>query len=229
MSPSVPIITQTIEPEVQLSAKHTILTRMLHWLNMVAIIVLIGSGFAMLIGGDWLKAIGGSVHEVFYFLLFGVAFVFSISLFTRNDRKIFIPTRATVDDALSVVKSELHHGVHKPRLDKYNGAQRIAYLSVLLMVAMEIVTGLAMAYRDQLPWLNMLLGGRHTVRGIHKLMMFGIVAFVVVHVVQVVRSGWPSLRSMISGYDMACFIIFRSRILAQYAYPKSGTARLAAS
>jgi hypothetical protein len=30
--------------------------------------------------------------------------------------------------------------------------------------------------------------------------MFGIIAFAVVHIAQVLRAGWPSLRSMISGY-----------------------------
>ena len=48
----------------------------------------------------------------------------------------------------------------------------------------------------------MLLGGRHTVHTIHKVLMFGIIAFVLVHVVQVIRAGWPSIRSMLSGYDI---------------------------
>jgi thiosulfate reductase cytochrome b subunit len=193
---------QSNEPKVKLYKKHSLLTRGLHWLNMVAIGALIATGIAMMIGGDSLKSIGGSVHEVFYFLLFGIAAVYAISQIAGGAWKIFLPTRETLEDASAVVKSELGMGSHAPRLQKYNGAQRLAYGAVFLMVAGEIVTGLAMAYHDQVPWLPALFGGRHTAHAIHKLLMFGIVAFVIVHVAQVIRAGWPSLRSMISGYDV---------------------------
>jgi hypothetical protein len=76
----------------------------------------------------------------------------------------------------------------------------MAYGAVILMVAGEVVTGVAMAFHDQLPWLPPLLGGRRAAHSIHKVLMFGIVGFAIVHVVQVVRAGWPSLRSMLSGY-----------------------------
>jgi thiosulfate reductase cytochrome b subunit len=190
------------EPKVKLYKKHSFLTRGLHWLNMVAIGALIATGIAMMVGGDSLKSIGESVHEVFYFLLFGIAAVYAISQIAGGAWKIFLPTRETLEDASAVVKSELGMGSHTPRLQKYNGAQRLAYGAVFLMVAGEIVTGLAMAYHDQVPWLAALFGGRHTAHAIHKLLMFGIVAFVIVHVAQVIRAGWPSLRSMISGYDV---------------------------
>jgi thiosulfate reductase cytochrome b subunit len=202
MAPDPSNAPQPNDPKVQLYAKHSLLTRSLHWLNMVAISALIATGIAMMIGGDWLKSVGGSVHELFYLLLFAVGGVYLLSLLVGGGWKMFVPTRATLEDAASVVKSELHLGTHEPRLQKYNGAQRLAYAAVLLMVAGEVVTGLAMAYHDQLPWLATLLGGRHAARSIHKLLMFGIVAFVIVHVVQVFRAGWPSLRSMISGYSV---------------------------
>jgi thiosulfate reductase cytochrome b subunit len=196
-SPNAP---QSNEPQVQLYAKHTWLTRTLHWLNAVAIGSLIATGIAMMIGGDWLKSLGGSIHEVFYFLLFGIGGVYLISLIASGRWKMFLPTRAVLGDASAVVKSELGTGVHSPRLKKYNGAQRLAYGAVILMVAGEVVTGVAMAFHDQLPWLPPLLGGRRAAHSIHKLLMFGIVGFAIVHVVQVIRAGWPSLRSMLSGY-----------------------------
>ena len=193
---------QPNEPRVQLYSKHTLLTRALHWLNAIAIGALIATGVAMMVGGDRLQSIGSSVHEVFYFLLFGVGAIYLISLIAGGAWKMFLPTRETLDDASAVVKSELGMGSHTPRLKKYNGAQRLAYGAVLLMVAGEVVTGLAMAYHDQVPWLAAILGGRHTAHAIHKLLMFGIIAFAIVHVAQVIRAGWPSLRSMISGYDV---------------------------
>jgi thiosulfate reductase cytochrome b subunit len=202
MPPNSSDSSQPVEPNVQLAAKHSLLTRTLHWLNAVAIGALVGTGIALLIGGDALEAIAGSIHEVFYFLLLGIGAVYLISLIVSGGWRMFVPTRETVADAFTVVKSELRLGAHAPRLKKYNGAQRLAYGAVLLMVAGEVLTGLAMAYRHQMPWLGVLLGGRHTVHTIHKVLMFGILAFVLVHVVQVIRAGWPSLRSMLCGYDI---------------------------
>jgi thiosulfate reductase cytochrome b subunit len=190
------------DPKVQLYTKHSLVTRALHWLNVVAMGALIATGIAMMIGGDRLESIGASIHEVFYFLLFAVGAVYLASLIAGGGWKTFVPTRETLADAVDVVKSEFGRGSHAPRLLKYNGAQRLAYAAVLLMVAGEVVTGLAMAYHEQLPWLSALLGGRHTVHAIHKLLMFGIIAFAIVHVAQVIRAGWPSFLSMISGYSM---------------------------
>jgi hypothetical protein len=93
-------------------------------------------------------------------------------------------------------------GTHAACLAKNNGAQRLAYVAVLLMVAGEVVTGLAMAYHKELPWLVAALGGRHAMHAVHKFLMFGIIAFVLVHMIQVIRAGWQALRSMISGYDI---------------------------
>jgi thiosulfate reductase cytochrome b subunit len=202
MPPNPDNVSQTVEPQVQLAAKHTLLTRTLHWLNMVAICALVGTGITMLIGGKAVEAFAGSIHEVFYFLLLGVGAVYVISLVASGGWRMFLPTPNAIADATAVVKSELRLGTHTPRLKKYNGAQRLAYGAVLLMAAGEVATGLAMAYRTQLPWLGTLLGGRRMVHTIHMGLMFGIIAFVLVHVVQVVRAGWPSIRSMLSGYDM---------------------------
>ena len=195
-------IPKSHEPTMRLYAKHNLLTRTLHSLNMVAISALIATGIVMMVGGHRLESIGRSIHEVFYFLLFGVGAVYLPSLLAGGRWKLFVPTRDTLRDAVNVVKSELGIGTHAACLAKYNGAQRLAYAAVLIMVAGEVVTGLAMAYHKELPWLVAALGGRHAVHAVHKSLMFGIIAFVVVHIIQVIRAGWPALRSMISGYDI---------------------------
>ena len=195
-------IPKSHEPTMRLYAKHNLLTRTLHSLNMVAISALIATGIVMMVGGHRLESIGRSIHEVFYFLLFGIGAVYLFSLLAGGDWKLFVPTRDTLRDAVNVVKSELGIGTHAACLAKYNGAQRLAYAAVLLMVAGEVFTGLAMIYRKQVPWLGAAFGGRHAVHVIHEYLMFGIIAFVVVHVVEVIRAGWPALRSMLSGYEI---------------------------
>jgi len=198
------------DPSARLYAKHSFLARTLHWLNLVAIGALVATGIVILRSPDPAPLanlpheffIAGSIHQVFYVLLFAVGAAYLALLIAGGGWKMFVPTPETLRDALSVVQSELRIGSHAPRLAKYNGAQRLAYAAVLLMVAGEVFTGLAIIYRKQIPWLGAAFGGRHAVHVIHVYLMFGIIAFIVVHVVEVIRAGWPALRSMLSGYDI---------------------------
>jgi thiosulfate reductase cytochrome b subunit len=187
-----------------------LLARKLHWLNLVAISGLVTTGILIQHSPDPAPLaklphelfIAGSIHQVFYFLLFAVGAAYLTLLIVGGGWKMFVPTRATLSDAIGVVKSEFRIGSHAPRRAKYNGVQRLAYAAVLLMAAGEVFTGLAMICRKQIPWLGEAFGGRHAVHVIHAYLMFGIIAFVVVHVVEVIRAGWPALRSMLSGYDI---------------------------
>jgi len=86
---------------------------------------------------------------------------------------------------------------------KYNVLQKLAYAGVLFgLLPLMILTGLAMspAMDAAWPWLTELLGGRQSARSIHFICAFGLVAFVVVHLVMVVLAGpINEVRSMITG------------------------------
>ena len=218
---------QVPEPAVRLYAKHRLLTRTLHWLNLVAISGLVATGIVVLRSPDPAPLanlphelfIAGSIHLVFYYFLFAVGAAYLAFLIAGGGWKVFVPTRETLRDAIGVVKSELRIGSHAPRLLKYNGAQRLAYAAVLLMVAGEVFTGLAMIYRKECPWLGAAFGGRHAVHVIHEYLMFGIIAFVLVHVVEVMHAGWPSMRSMLSGYDI---VSATTPVAIDGAFPEPG-------
>jgi thiosulfate reductase cytochrome b subunit len=65
-----------------------------------------------------------------------------------------------------------------------------------------VLTGLSMSpgFNATAPWLTELFGGRQSARTFHFLSASLIVAFIVVHVVLVILSGfWNNLRSMITG------------------------------
>ncbi|MBV1690608.1 cytochrome b/b6 domain-containing protein [Novosphingobium sp. G106] len=87
---------------------------------------------------------------------------------------------------------------------KYNVLQKLAYAGVLFgLLPLMILTGLAMspAMDAAWPWLTQVLGGRQSARSIHFLCAFGLVAFVVVHLVMVVLAGpINEVRSMITGW-----------------------------
>ncbi len=85
----------------------------------------------------------------------------------------------------------------------YNVLQKLAYLVVIfVLLPLIVLAGWAMS-----PWLNSLwpgwvdlLGGRQSARAIHFIVAWLLVAFVAVHVVEVVLSGlWNHLRSMVTG------------------------------
>jgi thiosulfate reductase cytochrome b subunit len=85
----------------------------------------------------------------------------------------------------------------------YNILQKLAYLIVIfVLLPLIILMGWAMS-----PWLDSLFpgwvdvfGGRQSARTIHFITAWALVAFVLIHVFEVIISGlWNNMRSMISG------------------------------
>jgi thiosulfate reductase cytochrome b subunit len=86
---------------------------------------------------------------------------------------------------------------------RYNVLQKLAYLAVIfILLPLIVLMGMAMS-----PWLDSLwpgwidvVGGRQSARTIHFVVAWLLVAFVLVHVFEVIVSGfWNHLRSMITG------------------------------
>jgi thiosulfate reductase cytochrome b subunit len=86
---------------------------------------------------------------------------------------------------------------------RYNVLQKLAYLAVIfVLVPVIVLMGLAMSPRmDALyaGWVD-LFGGRQSARTIHFIVAWLLVAFVLIHLFQVIVTGpWNNLRSMITG------------------------------
>ncbi|HXX86551.1 MAG TPA: cytochrome b/b6 domain-containing protein [Casimicrobiaceae bacterium] len=86
---------------------------------------------------------------------------------------------------------------------RYNVLQKIAYLVVIfVLLPLVVMMGMAMS-----PWLDSLLpgwvdifGGRQSARTIHFIVAWLLVLFVLIHVFEVIISGfWNHMRSMITG------------------------------
>ena len=86
---------------------------------------------------------------------------------------------------------------------RYNVLQKLAYLSVIfVLLPLVVLMGFAMS-----PWLDSIIpgwvdlfGGRQSARTIHFIAAWLLVAFVLIHVFEVIISGfWNHLRSMITG------------------------------
>ena len=83
----------------------------------------------------------------------------------------------------------------------FNVAQRFAYSGAIALGAGSAVTGLAVYKPKTLSWLAFALGGYERARLLHFLLMSAFLGFIAVHLVQVARAGWRSVRAMIAGFE----------------------------
>jgi len=188
---------------------HPLVVRVTHWLNAVAIVVMIMSGWKIynaspLFGfsfpgwatlGGWL---GGAIawHFAAMWLLLANGLVYlAYGLAGRHFLRSFLPIGP--GEVWRDLKEALSFRlVHK--LGTYNAVQRLLYVVVLLLVAAAVVSGLGLWKPVQFQGLVALLGGYELVRRIHFIAMAGIVGFTVVHLalVAIVPS---TLWAMITG------------------------------
>ena len=123
---------------------------------------------------------------------------------SRHVRRDLVPTRTDWRGIGASIRDHLRfrHPQGEAARD-YNVLQKLAYLAVIfVLIPLIVLAGWAMS-----PWLNSLLpgwvdlfGGRQSARSIHFLVAWLLVAFVAVHVFEVLVSGvWNHLRSMVTG------------------------------
>jgi thiosulfate reductase cytochrome b subunit len=213
----------------RLEQKHSLATRLFHWINVPVLAVMIWSGlliywangvYAIRVGGitlvkffpEWLYralyvghrlAEGMAWHFTFmwFFALNGLFYVAYTAW--SGEWRYLIPNRHTFTEAWQVIRHDLGLRKHPLPRQKFNGAQRLAYTGVVAMGASSLLTGLAIYKPVQLAWLTALLGGYTLARLEHFILTIGYVAFFVIHITQVIRAGWNNFRAMIIGVDVA--------------------------
>lgn len=138
------------------------------------------------------------------FVINGVAYV-TYSLVSGHARRDLTPTRPELRGIGASIRDHLR--LRHPRGEaarRYNVLQNLAYLVVIfILLPLIVLAGLAMSPRmDTLfgaGWVD-LLGGRQSARTLHFVAAFSLLAFVAVHVFEVIVTGLSNnLRSMITG------------------------------
>jgi thiosulfate reductase cytochrome b subunit len=138
------------------------------------------------------------------FVLSGSFFVLA-NLFSGHIRKDLLPTRAELGPKHMLHDLWQHMRLRFPTGEaakRYNILQKLAYLGVLALLVLMLLTGLSMSpgFGAITPWLVDLLGGRQSARSLHFIAASGIVIFIAVHLIMVVLAGpWNEIRSMLSG------------------------------
>lgn len=156
-------------------------------------------------GPQWL-AMGRRWHFFFawVFVLNGLCFV-GYAVATRHLQRDLLPTGA---DWRGIGRSIVDHlrfkHPHGEEALRYNILQRLAYLTVIFVFGVGIVLmGLAMSPRMDAVLSPMVeaVGGRQSARTIHFIIAWGFVAFVLIHLFEVLITGvFNQLRGMITGY-----------------------------
>ena len=154
---------------------------------------------------QWL-AMARRWHFFFAWLLVvnGFSFV-TYSLLSRHVVRDLLPTR---QDLRSIGRSVVDHLLlRRPKGEeatRYNVLQKMAYLSVIFLMAPAIILmglGMSPALDALFSRLVGLFGGRQSMRTLHFFIAWALVAFVFVHVFEVIVNGfWNNVRSMITGY-----------------------------
>lgn len=208
--------------------KHRLATRWFHWINFPLLAIMIWSGlliywandvYAIKIGGRQIinffpksfyealnlkfrLAEGMAYHFFFMWFFFINGLLYVLYTAFSGEWKYLLPNKRSFKEAWQVVLYDLRIRKTKPAQTKYNAAQKIAYTAIILMGFGSIFTGLAIYKPVQFGWITWLCGGYEAARVEHFALTIGYCLFFVVHLVQVIFSGWKNFRSMITGFDI---------------------------
>ena len=131
-------------------------------------------------------------------------FYLAYSIVSRHLSRDMLPTREDVRGIGASIRDHLRFRHPTGEAAKrYNVLQKFAYLTVIfILLPLVVLMGMAMSPRLDAVlsgWVG-LFGGRQSARTIHFLVAWALVAFVLIHVFEVIVTGlWNNLRSMITG------------------------------
>jgi len=176
---------------------HPAWLRLSHWLNLLAVVILVLSGWriynaspifafqfpAQITLGGWL---GGALlwHFAAMWLLFfnGLFYLLINSVSGRFKARFFpLSIHDFIIDFLAALKGKLAHNT----LSEYNTLQKLAYLFVIVDIALLVLSGLTVWKPVQFPLLRELLGDYDNARVVHFFAMTALVLFTAVHLVMV--------------------------------------------
>jgi thiosulfate reductase cytochrome b subunit len=184
--------------------------RVCHWINALAILVMIGSGWQIydasplfrfefpkaIALGNWL---GGALlwhfAAMWVLVVNGLVYV-TLGLATGRFRRKLLPIYPS--QVLADAKAALTFKLKHDDLSHYNAVQKVLYTGVILCGVLIVLSGLAIWKPVQFQELTALFGGYDAARYVHFFAMSAIVGFIVIHVVLALLVP-KSLRAMIAG------------------------------
>ncbi|MGD9768627.1 MAG: cytochrome b/b6 domain-containing protein [Pseudolabrys sp.] len=184
--------------------------RITHWINAVAMVVMIMSGWQIcnasplfefdfprgITLGGWLAGALLWHFAAMWVLAINGLIYLALGIAGGRFRRKLIPIR--VGDVFGTVREALTLRLSHDDLTRYNAVQKLMYIVVILAGVVVVLSGLSIWKPVQLSWLTALFGGYDAARYVHFFAMATIVGFLVVHVLLALLVP-KSLRAMITG------------------------------
>jgi thiosulfate reductase cytochrome b subunit len=174
---------------------HPLPLRIMHWINALAIFIMIGSGWRIynddvlfgwlhfpdfLVIGKWAQyGLQWHFSGMWIFVINGIVYL-TYGIVTGRFRQKLFPI--TVREVFATVGDALRLRLTHEDLTVYNAVQKILYLGVILVGILIVITGLCLWKPVQFSELAGLFGNFQTIRFVHFLCMSAIVGFVFVHI-----------------------------------------------
>ncbi len=213
--------------EEHLVKRHHWVVRVTHWVNALALPVMVGSGLRIfnaypafarrgetfccypfegtpiprwLTFGGWLAG-ARNWHFAMMWVLVANAAVYLTFIYLHGEWRDLVPRRGTLRDIRAMLAFYLFVRPWHPRsARKHNALQATTYFVLPFVGALAVFTGLAIWKPVQLAWLTELFGGFVWARYWHFVSTLLICALAAIHVVMVFAVDPYALGSMITGW-----------------------------
>ena len=189
---------------------HPVWVRVCHWINAIAILVMIGSGWQIydasplfnftfprqIALGNWLAgALLWHFAAMWVVVINGIVYV-TLGVATGRFRRKLLPIYPS--EVFADAKAALTFRLAHDDLSHYNAVQKVLYAGVILCGIVIVLSGLSIWKPVQFQELTTLFGGYDFARFVHFFAMAAIVGFLVVHVALALLVP-KSLRAMVTG------------------------------
>jgi thiosulfate reductase cytochrome b subunit len=176
---------------------HPLIVRITHWVNALAILIMVVSGWRIYNGsplfdfkfpagltlGGWLAgALQWHFAAMWLLAVNGLVYV-TYGIVSGHFQRKLLPV--SPGEVLSDVGAALRGRLEHEDLRVYNAAQRAAYIGAIVLAILLILTGLVIWKPVQFHAMGALIGDYEGARLLHFFAMALLVAFVLVHVVMV--------------------------------------------
>ena len=192
---------------------HSLAVRITHWINAIAIIIMILSGWRIydasplfnfifpdqITLGGWLAGALQWHFAAMWLLVLNGLFYVCYGIISGHFKSSFLPL--TWQSILREFKSALQ-GQISHEIGVYNAVQRAAYIGVLCLGVVLVLSGLSIWKPVQFQELAALMGGYEGARWVHFIAMALTVFFILVHltlVALVPRTFWPMFSGRATG------------------------------
>lgn len=226
---------ETERTQVEIRPRHSLAIRWLHWINFPLLTILLWSGlliywangvheirvfgivihffpegFFEALNVPFRLATGLQYHLTFSWLFTLNGLLYVIYLAASGSWRDIVPRPGSFREAFNestVLPRSARRRIANLDRSGYNPAQRIAYTAVVLMGLLAVLSGIAIAKSARFSLLTAAFGGYRTAKLVHFILALSFVAFFAVHVLQVIRAGWNTFRSMIVGSEKVTRVV----------------------